>query len=72
MPAKGAKSMFSEKAAANGPPMRFKCAPLLGQIPLDSEIREGGDRGIPVSIAYPDSPVSKAFQSMASNILKTL
>jgi ATP-binding protein involved in chromosome partitioning len=47
-------------------------APLLGQIPLDSEIREGGDRGIPVSIAYPDSPVAKVFQSMAAEILKTL
>jgi ATP-binding protein involved in chromosome partitioning len=45
---------------------------LLGQIPLDSEIREGGDRGIPVSIAYPDSPVAKVFQAMAAEILKTL
>lgn len=47
-------------------------APLLGQIPLDSEIREGGDRGVPISIAYPDSPASKVFQSMAEAIVKSL
>ncbi|NDV62109.1 Mrp/NBP35 family ATP-binding protein [Puniceicoccales bacterium CK1056] len=47
-------------------------APLLGQIPLDSEIREGGDRGVPISIAYPDSPAAKVFQTMAETILKTV
>jgi ATP-binding protein involved in chromosome partitioning len=46
--------------------------PLLGQIPLDSEIREGGDRGVPISIAYPDSVAARVFQSMADKILKAL
>lgn len=46
--------------------------PLLGQIPLDSEIREGGDRGVPVSIAYPDSPAAKVFSEVAAHILKSL
>lgn len=46
--------------------------PLLGQIPLDSEIREGGDRGVPISIAYPDSPAAKVFQDMAAHLLKSL
>lgn len=44
--------------------------PLLGQIPLDSEIREGGDRGIPISIAYPDCEAAKVFQKIAEAILK--
>jgi ATP-binding protein involved in chromosome partitioning len=47
-------------------------APLLGQIPLDSEIREGGDRGVPISIAYPDSVAAKIFQEMAKAILKSV
>jgi ATP-binding protein involved in chromosome partitioning len=47
-------------------------APLLGQIPLDSEIREGGDRGVPISIAYPDSVAAKVFQKMAEDVLKAV
>jgi len=46
--------------------------PLLGEIPLDSEIREGGDRGIPVSIAYPKSKPATVFADMATEILKIL
>lgn len=46
--------------------------PLLGQIPLDSEIREGGDRGVPISIAYPDSPAAKVFQEIAAHLLKSM
>lgn len=42
---------------------------LLGQIPLDSEIREGGDRGVPMAIAYPDSQPAKTFQSIAEQII---
>jgi ATP-binding protein involved in chromosome partitioning len=45
---------------------------LLGQIPLDGEIREGGDRGIPISIAYPDSRPAQVFKEIASAILKVL
>lgn len=47
-------------------------APLLGQIPLDSEIREGGDRGVPIAIAYPDSPPAKTFQSIADQLVTRL
>lgn len=43
---------------------------LLAQIPLDSEIREGGDRGIPISIAYPDSPVSREFLKLADQLIE--
>ncbi|MEY3000412.1 MAG: hypothetical protein RL648_626 [Verrucomicrobiota bacterium] len=45
---------------------------LLGQIPLDSEIREGGDRGVPIAIAYPDSAPAKTFQSIAEQLITRL
>ncbi len=43
--------------------------PFLGEIPIDLEIREGGDIGKPVVISNPDSPVSKAFEDAARNIV---
>jgi ATP-binding protein involved in chromosome partitioning len=39
--------------------------PLLGQIPLDQRVREGGDDGIPVVLAAPDSPAALALQGVA-------
>src|SRR5216684_2069293 len=30
--------------------------PLLGEIPLDPAIREGGDEGTPITLSAPDSP----------------
>jgi ATP-binding protein involved in chromosome partitioning len=45
--------------------------PLLGQIPIDSTICEGGDIGKPVAIAQPDSGVGQVFQSVAAGIIAT-
>lgn len=45
---------------------------FLGQIPLDPEIREGGDRGIPIVNAKPDSPAAIAFKKMAQTLLQKL
>ncbi len=39
--------------------------PFLGRIPLDPAIREGGDTGMPVVAADPDSPLTRAFQGAA-------
>ncbi len=39
--------------------------PLLGQIPLLQELREGGDTGRPITVADPDSEVAKVFAEMA-------
>jgi ATP-binding protein involved in chromosome partitioning len=39
--------------------------PLVGKIPLVIELREGGDTGLPVTVAHPDSEVAIAFGSMA-------
>jgi ATP-binding protein involved in chromosome partitioning len=35
--------------------------PLLGQIPIDIPTREGGDRGVPITIAEPESAVAVTF-----------
>jgi ATP-binding protein involved in chromosome partitioning len=39
--------------------------PLLGQVPFDPSVGQSGDRGVPISIAKPDSPQAKAFKSAA-------
>lgn len=39
--------------------------PLLGQIPLDPAVREGGDTGKPIVVTNPSSPQSLAFMKIA-------
>nr|WP_304051635.1 P-loop NTPase [Jatrophihabitans endophyticus] len=39
--------------------------PLLGQIPLDQQVREGGDAGAPVVLAAPGSSAAVALQGVA-------
>ena len=43
---------------------------FLGRLPIDIRMREGADKGIPVALAWPDSPVGKAFLGIASEILE--
>ena len=45
---------------------------LLGQIPLDTFIREGGDRGIPQVVADPESLAGKTFLSIARKIIEAV
>ncbi|MDZ4770744.1 MAG: Mrp/NBP35 family ATP-binding protein [Chloroflexota bacterium] len=42
--------------------------PFLGRIPLDAEVRKGGDYGRPVAVTQPDSPAGAAFRIMARTI----
>ena len=42
--------------------------PVLGEIPLDPKLREGGDTGVPIVTADPDSAASKALQSVADEL----
>jgi ATP-binding protein involved in chromosome partitioning len=42
--------------------------PLLGCVPLEISLREGGDRGIPIVIAEPDSAAAKALTAIAGQI----
>jgi ATP-binding protein involved in chromosome partitioning len=46
--------------------------PLLGAIPLDPATALSGDRGRPVVVSMPESPVSLAFLSVADQIIATL
>jgi len=39
--------------------------PLLGQVPIDQRVREGGDDGRPVVLAAPDSPAAIALLAVA-------
>ncbi|WP_394939142.1 Mrp/NBP35 family ATP-binding protein [Psychromicrobium sp. YIM B11713] len=44
--------------------------PLLGQIPLDIALREGGDAGLPIVLSDPESPGALALWSIAEKLLK--
>ena len=44
--------------------------PLLGEIPLDTRIRTGGDTGAPITAADPESPISRRYDEIASSIRK--
>jgi ATP-binding protein involved in chromosome partitioning len=42
--------------------------PLLGEVPLDLSLREGGDAGRPVVEADPDSPAAAVLSRVAKQI----
>ena len=42
--------------------------PLLGQVPLDGRIREGGDMGVPIVLSDPDLPCAEAFNAIAASL----
>jgi ATP-binding protein involved in chromosome partitioning len=41
---------------------------LLARVPLDSAVRVGGDRGLPVILAAPRSPASQALREAAEAV----
>jgi ATP-binding protein involved in chromosome partitioning len=46
--------------------------PFLGEIPIDPRVAECGDVGEPIVHRYPDSPVSKAYTSLAEVVTRRL
>lgn len=42
--------------------------PFLGRVPLNADVRIGGDYGRPISLSAPDSPASEAFQQLAKTV----
>lgn len=44
--------------------------PFLGEIPIDPEIRKGGDSGTPILESNPDSKSAKAFFEIADKVLE--
>src|SRR5712691_9436419 len=44
--------------------------PFLGSVPMGIEVREGGDRGIPVVVGHPESPQAQAFRKVAEEVAR--
>jgi len=44
--------------------------PFLGAIPLGIEVREGGDKGVPVVVSQPDSAEAQAFRKVAEEVAR--
>jgi len=42
--------------------------PLLGQIPLETKVREAGDAGVPIVLSDPDSPAAVALRNVAERL----
>ena len=46
--------------------------PFLGEVPVFTEIREGGDRGVPVVVSAPEHPAGQAFVKLAEALRQQL
>ncbi len=46
--------------------------PLLGQLPLNIDIRKQSDRGVPIVISNPEHPVSKLYLSITQKLIQQL
>ena len=42
--------------------------PFIGEVPIDAQVRVGGDNGVPILVSHPDSAAAKAFRSVAEDI----
>jgi ATP-binding protein involved in chromosome partitioning len=47
-------------------------APLVGEVPIDGAVSEGGDVGKPVVLAHPDLPAALALAEIARRIVEEL
>ncbi|AEG81376.1 Mrp/NBP35 family ATP-binding protein [Corynebacterium ulcerans] len=43
--------------------------PLLGSVPLDPRLREGGDAGVPLALGAPESPAGQAIHAIADKLV---
>ncbi|MDX1978166.1 MAG: Mrp/NBP35 family ATP-binding protein [Pseudanabaenaceae cyanobacterium bins.68] len=46
--------------------------PLLGCVPLEIELREGGDRGVPICLGRPQSASALALRQVATRVMELL
>ena len=51
---------------------RRQNVPFLGEVPIFTEIREGGDKGVPVTISAPESAPGRAFIQIAEKLKQQL
>lgn len=65
-------TLFGEgggRAASNALSKRLGTeVPLLGQIPLDQQVRVGGDDGDPIVLSHPESPAAQALTELAEGL----
>ena len=47
-------------------------APFLGSIPIELEVREGGDSGTPLMNRKRNSPATQAFREIADKLVESL
>jgi len=45
---------------------------ILGEIPIEPAIREGGDSGLPITVLAPNCETSKRYQQIATKLWKTV
>jgi ATP-binding protein involved in chromosome partitioning len=45
---------------------------FLGEVPIFTEIREGGDQGVPVVVSAPNGPAAQVFIQIAASMRKRL
>jgi ATP-binding protein involved in chromosome partitioning len=43
-------------------------APFLGELPIDTRVRFGGDSGVPIVVSAPDSDLARRFFDIASKV----
>lgn len=46
--------------------------PFLGRVPIEPEVVEAGDKGIPIIISHPESASAKAFSKIVDEIVQKL
>ncbi len=46
--------------------------PFLGEVPLDLNVRKGGDSGKPIVLSDPDSPAGRAFRTAAEKLVASV
>ena len=59
----GGQAVSDSLSTALGAPV-----PLLGQIPLDTRLRESGDDGTPLVLSHADTPAAKALAAVADRL----
>jgi ATP-binding protein involved in chromosome partitioning len=42
--------------------------PVLGEVPIDTRLREAGDTGRPLVLSDPDSPAAQQLRKIAENL----
>jgi ATP-binding protein involved in chromosome partitioning len=42
--------------------------PFLGEIPIDPEVRKGGDAGVPIVVSHPAAAAAQALAALARDL----